>query len=160
MNDLIRNKLVLRNHFLWPICHLLHKDKELLALRNNFRATKKFLIAKFDCINNLLELLQNMVTLRFRNDTKLVLSGSNHYMVVEGGGVRPEIGVLGGGWKRCDSRMCNLLVPHRYHHWWMKHHFFSMQPISWAKSVGWCPTDTMGSKKIWFWFDFLKKFLH
>ena len=24
-------------------------DKELLALRNNFRATKKFLIAKFDC---------------------------------------------------------------------------------------------------------------
>ena len=49
-NGLIRNKLVLRNHFLWPICHLLHKDKELLALRNNFRVTKKFLIAKFDCI--------------------------------------------------------------------------------------------------------------
>jgi hypothetical protein len=24
-------------------------DKELFALRNNFRATKKFLIAKFDC---------------------------------------------------------------------------------------------------------------
>ena len=48
-NGLIRNKLVLRNHFLWPICHLLHKDKELLALRNNFRVTKKFLIAKFDC---------------------------------------------------------------------------------------------------------------
>ena len=24
--------------------------KELLALRNNFRVTKKFLIAKFDCI--------------------------------------------------------------------------------------------------------------
>ena len=48
-NCLIRNKLVLRNHFLWPICHLLHKDKELLALRNNFRATKKFLIAKVDC---------------------------------------------------------------------------------------------------------------
>ena len=46
---LIRNKLVLRNHFLWPICHLHHKDKELLALRNNSRATKKFLIAKFDC---------------------------------------------------------------------------------------------------------------
>ena len=59
-NGLIRNKLVLRNHFLWPICHLLHKDKELLALRNNFRATKKFLIAKFDCImyvpNDLAEL--------------------------------------------------------------------------------------------------------
>ena len=33
------------------ICHLLHKDKELLALRNNFRATKKFLIAKFDSTN-------------------------------------------------------------------------------------------------------------
>ena len=49
-NCLIRNKLVLRNHFLWPICHLLHKDKELLALRNNFWATKKFVIAKFDCI--------------------------------------------------------------------------------------------------------------
>jgi hypothetical protein len=49
-NGLIRSKLVLRNHFLWPICHLLHKDKELLAIRNNFRATKKFLIAKFDCI--------------------------------------------------------------------------------------------------------------
>ena len=29
-------------------CHLHHKDKELLALRNNFRAAKKFLIAKFD----------------------------------------------------------------------------------------------------------------
>ena len=40
-NSLIRNKLVLRNHFLWPICHLLHKFKELLALRNNFRVTKK-----------------------------------------------------------------------------------------------------------------------
>jgi len=50
-NGLIRNKLVLRNHFLLPICHLLHKDKELLALRNNFRATKKFFIAKFDYIS-------------------------------------------------------------------------------------------------------------
>ena len=28
------------------------KDKEHLALRNNFRATRKFLIAKFDCIRN------------------------------------------------------------------------------------------------------------
>jgi hypothetical protein len=44
-NCLIRNKLVLRNHFPLPICHLLHKDKELLALKNNFRTTKKFLIA-------------------------------------------------------------------------------------------------------------------
>ena len=26
-NGLIRNKLVLRNHYLRPICHLLHKDK-------------------------------------------------------------------------------------------------------------------------------------
>ena len=33
---------------MWPICHLLHNNKELLALWNNFRATKKFLIAKFD----------------------------------------------------------------------------------------------------------------
>ena len=48
-NSLIRNKLVLRNHFPWPICHLLHKNKEHLALRNNFWVTKKFLIAKFDC---------------------------------------------------------------------------------------------------------------
>ena len=48
-NDLIRNKLVLRNHFLWSICHLPYKDKKFLALRNNFRANKKFLIAKFDC---------------------------------------------------------------------------------------------------------------
>ena len=47
-----KDKLVLSNHFPWPICHLLHKDKELLALRNNFRVTKKFLIAKFDCIWN------------------------------------------------------------------------------------------------------------
>ena len=29
--------------------NLLHKDKEHLTLRNNFRVTKKFLIAKFDC---------------------------------------------------------------------------------------------------------------
>ena len=28
-------------------------NKELLALRNNFRATKKFLIAKFDCITKI-----------------------------------------------------------------------------------------------------------
>ena len=48
-NVLIRNKLVLRNHFPWPIWYLLHKNKEHLALRNNFRVTKKFLITKFDC---------------------------------------------------------------------------------------------------------------
>ena len=28
-------------------------NKELLALRNNFRVTKKFLIAKFDCISKM-----------------------------------------------------------------------------------------------------------
>ena len=39
-NVLIRNKLVLRNHFPWPNASLLHKDKEHLALRNNFRVTK------------------------------------------------------------------------------------------------------------------------
>ena len=39
-----RNKLVLRNHFPWPNANLLHKDKEHLALRNNFRVTKKFLL--------------------------------------------------------------------------------------------------------------------
>ena len=49
-NGLIRNLLILRNHFPWPICHLLHKDKEHLASRNNFRVTRKFLIAKFDYI--------------------------------------------------------------------------------------------------------------
>jgi hypothetical protein len=52
----------IRNHFLWPICHLLHKDKELLALRNNFMATKKFLIAKFDCI---LSCLTNSACVQF-----------------------------------------------------------------------------------------------
>ena len=48
-NGLIRNKLVLRNHFLRPIVSLLHKDKEHLVLKNNFRVTQKFLITKFDC---------------------------------------------------------------------------------------------------------------
>jgi hypothetical protein len=48
-NILIRNKLVLRNHFTWPICHFLHKDKKHLALRNYFRLAKKLLITKFDC---------------------------------------------------------------------------------------------------------------
>ena len=43
-NVLIRNKLVLSNHFQWPIVNLLHKYYEHLALRNNFRVTKKFLI--------------------------------------------------------------------------------------------------------------------
>ena len=47
-NVLKRNLLVLRNHFPWPICHLLRMNKEHLALRNS--VTKKFLIAKFYCI--------------------------------------------------------------------------------------------------------------
>ena len=34
---------MLRNHFPVPIVNFLHKDKERLALRNNFRVTKKFL---------------------------------------------------------------------------------------------------------------------
>ena len=48
-NVLIWNKLVLMNHLLWPIVNLLHRDKEFLVLRNNFRVTKNFLITKFDC---------------------------------------------------------------------------------------------------------------
>ena len=48
-NFLIRNKLVLKNHFPWPIVNLLHKGKEHLASRNNLRLTKKFLITKFNC---------------------------------------------------------------------------------------------------------------
>ena len=47
-NIVIRNKLVLRNHFPWPTVNLLHKNKEHLALRNNFRVTIKFFFAKFD----------------------------------------------------------------------------------------------------------------
>ena len=51
-NCLIRDKLVVRNHFLWPNVSLLHKDKEHLALRNNFRVTEKFLITKFDVLSS------------------------------------------------------------------------------------------------------------
>ena len=72
-SNLIRNKLVLRNHFPWPICHLLHKDKEHLALRNNFRTTRKFLIAKFDCITiNII-----MSVMIFQNVTFVQLDWSN-----------------------------------------------------------------------------------
>ena len=39
---------MLRNHFLWTIVNLRHKDKEYLVLRNNFMMTKKFLTTKFD----------------------------------------------------------------------------------------------------------------
>ena len=77
-NVLIRNKLVLRlvlrNLFLWPNANLLHKDKELLALRNNFRVTKKFLIAKFDCIT-LYAVITNVClkpTLDFRINDQVV----------------------------------------------------------------------------------------
>ena len=37
-------------------------DKEHLALRNNFRMTKKFLITKFDCIKTPV-IIQNKVVL-------------------------------------------------------------------------------------------------
>ena len=39
----LRNKLVLRNHFPWPNANLLHKYKELLALRNNLGQSKSSL---------------------------------------------------------------------------------------------------------------------
>ena len=42
-NGLIRNKLVLRNHFPWPNTNLLHKDKKHLALRNSLGWPKIFL---------------------------------------------------------------------------------------------------------------------
>ena len=42
-------KELLSTYILRPIVNLLSKDREHLALRNNFRETKKFLIAKFDC---------------------------------------------------------------------------------------------------------------
>ena len=45
-----KEQIGIKEPFPVPICHLLHKDKELLELRNNFRATTKFLIVKFDCI--------------------------------------------------------------------------------------------------------------
>ena len=32
--------------------NLLHKDKEHLVLRDNFRVTKKFLTTEFDCTKN------------------------------------------------------------------------------------------------------------
>ena len=41
----------------FPMTNLLHKDKERLALRNNFRLTKKFLIPKFDCTSVILALV-------------------------------------------------------------------------------------------------------
>ena len=44
-----KEQMGVKEPFLWPNTNLLHKDKELLALRNNFRVTKKFLITKFDC---------------------------------------------------------------------------------------------------------------
>ena len=75
MNCLIRNKLILRNHFLWPICRLLHKDKELLALRNNVWATKKFLVAKFDC--NMIN-MNNIKTINYLLKVELVVDLQQH----------------------------------------------------------------------------------
>ena len=76
-NILIRNKLVLRNHFSWPIANLLPKNKEHLTLRNNFRVTKKFLITKFDCKlkNGLCEIVTKSQVV-----TKLIVTKSKlHY---------------------------------------------------------------------------------
>ena len=79
-NGLIRNLLVLRNHFPWPICHLLHKDKEHLALRNNFRATRKFLIAKFDCISTKSYLEKyNIFHLRSQHSENLMCLHNRHF---------------------------------------------------------------------------------
>ena len=44
-----REQIGVKEPFPVTKANLLHKDKELLALRNNFRVTKKFLITKFDC---------------------------------------------------------------------------------------------------------------
>ena len=44
-----KQHVCVKEPFQQPIVNLLHKDKEHLALRNNFMVTKKFLIAKFDC---------------------------------------------------------------------------------------------------------------
>ena len=56
------------NHFLWPICHLLHKNKEHLPLRNNFRVTKSSL---FPCstVSLILTIFWYLVLL-FRNQLK------------------------------------------------------------------------------------------
>ena len=56
-NSLIRNILVLRNHFLWPICHLLHKDKELLTLRNNVGRPKSSLLPSSTVLGMILKLM-------------------------------------------------------------------------------------------------------
>ena len=45
-----KEKIGVKGPFSMTIINLLHTDKELLALRNNFRVRKKFLITKFDCI--------------------------------------------------------------------------------------------------------------
>ena len=43
-----KEQIGVKEPFPWPIANLLHKDKEHLALRNNFTVTKKF--TKFDSI--------------------------------------------------------------------------------------------------------------
>ena len=67
-----REQLVLKNHFPWPIVNLLHKDKEFLAWRNNFRVTKKFLITKFDRkIWQVKQKWKNFQTKKLQNVTRL-----------------------------------------------------------------------------------------
>jgi hypothetical protein len=48
-----KEQIGIKEPFPVTFCHFLHKDKELVALRNNLRSTKKFLIAKFDCSTSL-----------------------------------------------------------------------------------------------------------
>ena len=45
-----KEQIGVKEPFLVTCANLLQKDKEHLALRNNFRVTIKFLITKFDCI--------------------------------------------------------------------------------------------------------------
>ena len=44
-----KEQIVVKEPFPVTKANILHKDKEHLALRNNFRVTQKFLITKFDC---------------------------------------------------------------------------------------------------------------
>ena len=44
-----KEQIGVKEPFLVTCANLLHKDKEHLALRNNLRVTKKFLITSFDC---------------------------------------------------------------------------------------------------------------
>ena len=44
-----KEQIGVKEPFLVTCANLLQKDKEHLALRDNLRVTKKFLITKFDC---------------------------------------------------------------------------------------------------------------